>query len=130
MEDWRMGTKRVVLLSALIAVIVVCAVIAFLEMRKSPPPPGSKLREKTKIVLTVAPYTVREITIGEKLELPHDSATGRMKLDKQLWGEPHPCASCGELIPEIVIKPGTPRPGRVQSEAVCPRCGKPAYAAP
>lgn len=123
-----MDKQKVALAVVVCVVIVVCAVFIIRTIRGGSVPPESALNQKMSIICASPPYTFREITIGEKLKLPVDDATGYWKMDGKLWARPHPCATCKEMIPEYNLKPGTPMPGKVMSEQKCPKCGKQAYA--
>ncbi len=123
-----MDAKKAVLAAGACVVILVCAVLILRTLGGKPTPPTSALNQKMSVICATAPHEMREITIGEKLKLPVDDATGYWKIEGKLWARPHTCVSCGQPTPEFILKPGTPMPGKVMAEYKCPKCGKPAYA--
>jgi hypothetical protein len=123
-----MDKKKVALVVVVCLVIVVCAVFIVRTIRGGSVPPTSALNQKMTVICASAPFTMREITIGEKLKLSVDDASGYWKMEGKLWARPHQCATCNEWMPEYILKPGTPMPGKVMAEQKCPKCGKQAYA--
>jgi DNA-directed RNA polymerase subunit RPC12/RpoP len=125
--DFQMTPKNLAIAAVGLAVIVGCCIVIARQLSRPPPaPPKWFMDQKATLILTTAPYTLKETTLAEQQKLPKD-ATGYFKLDGGLWSAPATCFSCKEMVPPAIPPPGTTQVGEFLSKQKCPKCGKAAY---